>query len=240
MLQTTQFTLSDFYAEWLLLKNGIEKRAVHVSEEQNDVCKQLLVAIRNHSAQLLSNPLLVAAVYLDPRFTKTMKTAARTLAISKLMKIWQRLSEESGEPPEESDSNNPNDNNTRRSSLLEQLLAAVEGDGETQVAQHETEQDRIHRLLQEFGELPREKTSTKVLEYWEKNKETKPELFMLSQLIFINSPTQTPTERSFSAFNHIYQPRRSNLKSELLEDILLIYLNKDLFQNVVDKHLNEE
>lgn len=239
MLQNTQCTISDFCGEWLLMKYSIEKQlsTVH-SEDENDFTKQLSASVEKFSGQLLSNPMLAAAVFMDPRFTKTLKPTVRTLAISKLTKIYQRFRNQTAEqPPKPNDENN----NGKRIDRLEEMLAAAENQDESpQIQTTETEEEKIHRLLQEFSQLPREKSSTDVLKYWEKNQKTKPELFILSQIVLFVPPTQIPTERSFSKFNHIYQPRRSNLDSKLLEDILLINLNKDLFENVVRERVGSE
>lgn len=240
MLQREDYTMSDFYAEWLLLKGGLRKKAAsNISTEAKDLAKQLITSMDEYSAQLLTNPMLAAALFLDPRFTKIMTSTMRMLAISKLIKIWKRMREDESRTLQVQEVNVSN--NSKRSDLLEELLDIEENDraGSLHVSQTtETDDEKIHRLLNEFAELPREKSTVEVLKYWEANKCTKPELFKLSQVVFVVAPTQTPTERSFSNFSHIFQPRRAKIDDDLLRDILIINLNKDLFEQFVQKFLS--
>lgn len=224
MLQTTNFTLSDFHAEWLILKNNIKIEA-DSSDAHNDYAKQFLLSMDKYSGQLLSNPMYVSCVYLDPRFTKTLNLTQKTLAISKLLKVYERIINEENEH-----FNAVCDNNkTNRLDMLENIIAE-ECDVVESTIENNTE--TIHRLLQEFAQLPRERASINILDYWEKNKTSKPELFKLSQIVYAAAPTQTSTESSFSTLGHIFSSRRTKIKDKLLEDILIINLNKDLFYKI--------
>lgn len=241
MLQTSNFTLSDFYAEWLLMKSAVRKRANTSSIEINNLARQLLFSLIKYSAQLLANPMLAAAVFMDPRFTRTMEKTPRKLAITKLLKIWDRLNRQ-----KQTDIQLPaaeNRDEISRLDELEELLAEAEVSERDPIDASpisiESDNEKMLNILEKFSDLPREKPNTSVIEFWDTNKLDKPELFQLSEIVFLNSPTQTYTERTFSAFNHIYSQRRSKLKHELLEDILLIYLNKDLFYKVAVQHLQE-
>lgn len=227
MLQTTNFTISDFHGEWRILKCEVKAEA-GCSNEQNDYAKQLLLSIDKYSGQLLSNPMYVAAVFLDPRFTKTLNLNQRTLAISKLMKIHQRVKE--GENTSRTDPCANKESN--RLDLLEALIAEECDDVVSQTEL--SEREIIHRLLVDFAELPREKVTVNVLEYWNRNRETKVELFKLSQIVYAAAPTQTPTESSFSKLGHIFSSRRTKIKDKLLEDILIVNLNKDLFYKITE------
>lgn len=104
---------------------------------------------------------------------------------------------------------------------------------------NETEEDKIHRLIQTFYASKRENSDINVLKYWEDEKLKMPELYELSQLIYCNSATQVATERSFSALTFIFNNYRTNLKSVILTAILIIKANKDLFGEIVNKHLLE-
>lgn len=243
MLQTPGFTLSDFYAEWLLMEGLMKKQASETLNENNDLLNQLLNSLKTYSAQLLANPMLAAAVFLDPRFSRTMKKTPRTLAISKLLKLWERINNNEIAPMQVDDQKQ-NTENFHRLDALEVFLAETEisniGAIAIPLSTNESNSDKMHRLLEEFNDFPREKPVTKVIEYWEANKETKPELYRLSLVVNVISPTQVPTEKSFSIFNHVFSPKRYNLKHHLLEDIMLINLNKDLFEVIVDKHLKQK
>lgn len=53
------------------------------------------------------------------------------------------------------------------------------------------------------------------------------------------SPTQVVVERAFSTLNHVFGCHRSQLKGCLLDDILLICLNADLFELVNMEDISE-
>lgn len=74
--------------------------------------------------------------------------------------------------------------------------------------------------------------SQSVLEYWEKAKEIYPDLYKLAMVVFSVPPTEVQIERDFSSLDFIFTKRRGSLGYERLEDIMLIYLNKDLFYEV--------
>lgn len=51
-------------------------------------------------------------------------------------------------------------------------------------------------------------------------------------IIHAIAPTQITVERNFSVIAYVFNARRSNLSQKLLEDILMIVLNGDLFEIV--------
>lgn len=213
MLQTTNFTLSDFHAELLILKNNIKIEA-ESSNAHNDYAKQFLLSMDKYSGQLLSNPMYVSSVYSDPRFTKTLNLSQKTVAISKLLKVYERIHYEENEH-----FNGVRDNNkTNRLYMLENIIAK-ECDVVESTIENNTDNETIHRLLQEFAQLPRERATINILDYWGKNKISKPELFKLSQIVYAAAPTQTSTESSFSTLGHIFSSRRTKIKDKLLEDL---------------------
>lgn len=68
--------------------------------------------------------------------------------------------------------------------------------------------------------------------FWESKKNSDPELYMLAKVIFAIAPTQAIVERSFSTLTHTFPPNRSRLDEDLLDDILIICLNKDLMEKI--------
>lgn len=71
-----------------------------------------------------------------------------------------------------------------------------------------------------------------VLDFWESFKRSSPLLYNVAMAIFSIPPTEVQIERDFSSLNHILSDRRYRLSAELLEAILLIHLNKDLFHQI--------
>lgn len=69
-------------------------------------------------------------------------------------------------------------------------------------------------------------------------------LYWISNIIFAIPPTQVEVERSFSALNNIFTESRYNLNKLLLENILLIHTNKEMFyeikiQDIADINVEE-
>lgn len=77
------------------------------------------------------------------------------------------------------------------------------------------------------------KVKTNVLEYWESNKRSKPELYELSRVVYCVPPTQAATERANSNLSIVFGRLRASIGQTLLEDILLIRPNADLFHVIV-------
>lgn len=233
-LQRTNYTLSDFYGQWLLMENAIT-REKNASTDDMNLAEHLLKNLILYRGQLLANPMMVSVVFLDPRFSSTMKLCAKTLSISKLTKIFLRLNGEQL-TEEEEEVNSPDDE-------LELFLTAQERELSNELHDvvhiNESPEQKIHRLLQEFTKLDREHAKINVLDYWENKKMEMPELYSLSQIIFTIAATQTHTERSFSTFAFIFSNYRTRINQTLLTDILIIRPNKDLFDEIVVEHLNE-
>lgn len=91
-LQRNNITLSDVYGEWLMLQYAVTKKnSSETSSHGIDLAKNLKDSLVFYQGRLFANPMMVAAIFLDPRFKGTMKLSAKNLAISKLTKIWMQL-----------------------------------------------------------------------------------------------------------------------------------------------------
>ena len=84
-------------------------------------------------------------------------------------------------------------------------------------------------LLNSFANELRLEKNENVLQYWEQFKESKQELYELSQVVLAVPATQVSVERAFSGLKYILLPLQTNMSEQLLEDILLIHSNH-LFQ----------
>lgn len=238
-LQRNNITLSDVYGEWIMLQHAVTKK---VSSEAStpgiDLAKNLKDSLVFYQGRLFANPMVVAAIFLDPRFKGTMKLSAKSLAISKLTRIWMQLKRKKS-----LDQNwhgiTEGDKNATLSDLLAEQERELCCNLEEVAVVNESEEDKIHRLLQTFYASKRENPDINVLKYWEAEKFKMPELYELSQLVYCTSATQVATERSFSALTFIFNNYRTNLKSDILTAILITKANKDLFEEIVNQHLLE-
>lgn len=169
----------------------------------------------------MNNPMLLAAVFLDPRFCSFLKSPHKTLAIAKLLKlndeIQKRKINESGIEDDELD-----------------CYLASEIDHNNL-----SEREKLQSLLEQFSQQSAEKTKINVLQYWNENKKSKPELYLLSKVVFSVAPTQVATERANSTLSFVFSRYRSNLGQTLLKDILVMRPNADLFDDIFNERLNK-
>ena len=88
---------------------------------------------------------------------------------------------------------------------------------------------RILTYLDEFEYAPRLDKKANVLQYWEAQKITKPELYLLASVVLAVPVTQVSVERTFSSLKYVLSPYRASLKPDRLEQVLLSRCN-DMLQ----------
>lgn len=96
----------------------------------------------------------------------------------------------------------------------------------------------IEAVIDEFQPEPKP-LSASVLEYWQSAKQDHTELYKLALVIFSIPPTKVQIERDFSLLKFVFSDRRCSIASERLEEIMLIHLNKDLFELVNHEAIEE-
>lgn len=72
-----------------------------------------------------------------------------------------------------------------------------------------------------------------VWEFWKSRKSSHPELYQVASLIFSVPSNQVSVERAFSALRLVLADQRTSLGEEMLEIILLLKLNIQLFNEVL-------
>ena len=82
-------------------------------------------------------------------------------------------------------------------------------------------------MLQNYN-VQQERVNRKIniLEYWRNMKTVQPELYKLSVVVFAVPATQVSVERLFSGLKFILSPLRSTINGSVLEDQLLIRVNR--------------
>lgn len=85
-MQSKSFTLSDLYGAWLEIEMYL-KRRITVTNRSTDFANQLLSSMDKYKAQLILNPMMICAIYMDPRFACTLSQDNKLLARSKLIEL---------------------------------------------------------------------------------------------------------------------------------------------------------
>lgn len=223
-LQSETVTLSDFFGFWTSLRIKLSKR-------EDELSKHLLEQMNEYHKLLINNPVVAAAVYLDPRYQRALKND-HSLAINFLTNLFIKMKSLNCETDTNLIANEIDVDSDDSLQNLEEFLhacGAAQSNIPRVIPSEENRESRIKEILQDFlgVEIP---LSSSVLEYWEKNKNQRPEMYQLASVVFAIPPTQTTVERAFSTLAIILTSRRTRLNSDCLEDILLVRLNSDLIE----------
>lgn len=244
-LQKKELTLSDVYGIWLKSQLHLDACIKLKKNYKTDLAKHLLNAINERKETVFKNPLMTAALFLDPRFRRqVLRDVNKTEeAMQTLKNIWRRLialNDAPNVPVAMNISDKSVDSNVSldfdAQAELDKYLSI--GNGIVIETAHETAHEiDIEHLLDIFN--PDAISSEKsVLKYWEEAKEHNPQLYELAMVVFAVPPTEVQIERDFSKLNFIFTDRRCSLTEERLNDIMLIHLNDEIFHHVKQEELN--
>lgn len=225
-LQTPKLTLSDMYGRYLKISEVDLNRLIRTNVgSQPKFAEMLHKSLENRKPMILNHPLVFSSVYLDPRYRHTLSDNQLRMAKETLFK-WHgkihALKSENIEPDKTKDSFdefiktvNQADYQTSRSfnvSCSQPVAFALMLD------QYEKEQRRIHY-------------KENINSYWDKHRD-KAALYELAKFIQSIPPTQVEIEKSFSVVGFILNQYRTSLKTNSLDDIIVIKLNDDLFERI--------
>lgn len=182
----------------------------------------LLNQMNSRHDMLINNPVLIATVYMDPRYQCAL-TSQKELAIETLSKIHRKIRDLA---PVQGDEEILDESNTSLDGIEANLAQYL--DSCSASARRQETQD-IELKIRSLGGM-KEPIKSSVIEFWNKRKEQLPELYELAMALMAIPPTQSTVERSFSALGLILTSRRTNLGDEVLQDILLVRFNYHLLQ----------
>lgn len=214
----------------------IELHKSHTASFLTDLAKHLLHDIEERKETIFKNPLMAAALLLDPRFRRQIKQNEDKLDEAKraLMNIWRRLKfleTNAGEIEDMSVSINEKSPNSSfefdETAALNDFLT-----GNQDVIPKATEKETDIEHLLDIFDPPVMSADTDVVQFWQDNKEEQKELYELAMIVFSIPPTEVKIETDFSKLNFVFTDRRCNLTEERLEDIMTIHLNEELFHQV--------
>lgn len=235
-LQKATCTLSDFYGFWLWSQLKLSKFEVNLN--RTNLPKKLLAALEEKKKDLLQNRAMLCAVYLDPRYKSDLTDNQVALVKITLGNLWDELQSTSN--PNEIPvivGHDPTEANADEIDLVEQYFAEMEQGDQLNVQTRQISRLDFLLLLEEYEQVKRLHHSTSVLQYWEEQKITMPQIYDVAGIFVAIPPTQATVERSFSALAFIFTPRRTKLDSVLLEKILTIKLNKDVAQQIFTEQI---
>jgi hypothetical protein len=219
--QRADLTVSEAYAQWIRMRLQVESTS-------NEYTAEMLRVLRKHANKMLNDDCVLAGVFLDPRFQILLDDEQKIKAKDHIKAVYNFLKHSR---PQTSSQNSIAEtlNTSQNSSIildpLERLLASL--DGPTEGSTPTTSILTLEEILNRFEKHPRiSDANFNVLKFWTNISGEFLELQEAAFTIFSAASTQVSVERAFSALKFILSDQRGNLEPQLLEDILLLYLNQ--------------
>lgn len=241
-LQKRSLTLSDVFGIWLKMTLHLEA-CVKKGYNETELAQHLLDTMNERKEEIMNNPMMLSAIFLDPRFRIqiTRDESKVQQAKNNLMNIWRRLlTLEKSEPAEEEKETNISNQSEKSFEYDEQaeLDNYLSGCTAEPTVPNETRRDvDIEHLLDTFDPEPLKSTES-VIKFWEDNKHKHIELYKLAVVVMAIPPTEVQKERDFSKLNFVFTNRRCRLTEERLDDIMTINLNTEMFYLVKSEEIN--
>lgn len=243
-MQADAFTLSDLYGAWIMIRVCLlqySKRANRLT----DLPEASLKNMKIYEPKLFMNPLLLAAVYSDPRYSQTLEGKQKAVARNIIEAIYNR-NDQPNVSRNDNDTTVVNDNDDPSlDEAFANYLNTMASTSSLSPERPDHDGDFIFRTellalqteLNKFEELPMLPPKTNVLDFWEKQKFQFPMLYKISRCVLGVPSTQTIIERLFSSFAFSLNSLRTQLGPKLLQQILFIRGNRELFDEIAAREI---
>lgn len=240
-LQNADFTLTDFYGWLKIMDMKLKKIISDPSKNRTRLATKLLHCLDERKDQLIENPFMQCAIFLDPRFKRDIdgNTVKVQMVKTLLQDIWdlnqsiKQKNIETSPVTDERPSNSSDKMEDLYAELDELQMGEVGTDDRNEIAVAVDTYEAIAAGL-------RMKSNESIQSFWDSNKtEIGAQLYEIACIIFAIPPTQASVERSFSALKFLFSDYRYGLSEQRLEDLMIVHLNKDLFYLVRDEDLNQ-
>lgn len=236
-LQNPFITLSDVYGIWtkMTLRLGA---CASKDAFKTGLPQKLVTALNARKEFIFNTPEMESCLFLDPRFRTVILNNRDSCDRAKeyLLSLWGRIN--SSTQLNTSKSVASNGSSEFHVSFDEQAeLNRLLSQGECFTTQQLNQQNQNGLGIEEAIELFQPEllpSENSLFEFWETQKQSP--LYSLAMAVFSIPPTQVKIEQNFSSVGHVFTERRFQLSEERLKDILLIHLNKEVF-NLVKEEL---
>ncbi|XP_062549894.1 uncharacterized protein LOC134214559 [Armigeres subalbatus] len=233
-MQEKHCSLNDFYISWLQATCMVEK------EIDNPFHDPLLETLNTRLKLLMENMVFKAAIFLDPRlnFLGSKLFASvdeREAVMNFIINTYNRIVNTACVSSTPSSSTNvqstpaPDCVNKDVSDELEDYITRMIGGCSANISGTPS----FHIQLRQLEVEPRQPHHYDVWNHWLARKRTHPELYAVAMVVLAAPSNQVSVERAFSALALVLSDLRTGLAEKTLEEILLVKLNREIFQKVV-------
>ncbi|XP_065084689.1 uncharacterized protein LOC135706932 [Ochlerotatus camptorhynchus] len=226
-MQSEHVSLPDFYLQWLLAVMEVSKLT------QNPFATPLTAALTNRIENLKTSRAFKMALYLDPRLnymgSKLFTSDEKELIQNYIIETYKRISSYQNPAPSAAVAS-PATTETTEDDFDHYLTELF---GECSSSTGETRDSAFLQQLKALEVEPRQNHSHDVWKHWTDRRTTHPELSAVASVVLATPSNQISVERAFSALALILTDHRSTLGEENLSSILLVKLNKDLFEEIM-------
>lgn len=231
-LQSEQLLVSDAVCHWLLMMGKLENLCIAGDNTTvKRLAKKLLTPLKARWEIIKKNTIIISGWYLDKKLNAMLnedeKTSARSfiLMIARKMKLIEADTENDEEQdiPEQEILDNEDED------LLENLIGSV---GKQQQRQEKPRKGtgRLTKLkneIEDYEKLPRITAARpNNLKWWNERSKDFPLLSRIALVTLSVPVTEVSVERLFSHLKIVVSDRRTNLRSEIIEAILFLRINK--------------
>lgn len=246
VLQKNDFTLSDFYGCFQIIELRLNKIIESPQPKTTNLAQLLLQCVNKRKSKLIETPLMICAVYLDPRYKCIIELDHEKIQLAKMTieHIWNRLTSVKGIVSKKKDKPIAKKDNmdTFYAELDLHLNLSLCLQSSTGMESSSTVDSKcavINAISKYESKISgtRMQSNKSIHEYWENEKEEFGVLYEVACIVFAIPPTQASVERNFSALKYMLTDKRYNLKPELLESLLLIHLNRTFFFEIRSKEI---
>lgn len=238
-LQKHDLTLSDSYGIWLQMKAHLQSSAVK-QICKTDFSSRFIDALDRRKEVIFNNRAMLAAIYLDPRYRWNILHDENLVEQAKqmLLNLWRRLVRLRPEQANNSITNCSNESSGmlnidfNNPQVLNEYLSHNSTDQDMQ--QHCDIELEIELFQPE--KLP---CDASIISYWQSMKEKNKDLYKLAMVIYGIPGSETQIERDFSLLEFIFNQRRYCLSPDMIEAILCINLNPEIFYQIKNEKLSK-
>lgn len=223
-MQKVGYGLCDFYISWLRLQKNLDR--FHAEETLLNLTYELERALEKRKSEVLDTPMMLAAIYLDPRVKFKLNATQKECAMLYLKQLNTRNQQLASNRDEVQAENETFLANNTLDELNEEFNSAQ---------MYEIDDDPVsdtNLLMIAFAEYEKVKHvdfKNTVMNFWRIHKNDFPLIYPLACIVHAIPASQCLEERHFSSFSYIRNSKRCTLGAENVQNILTVRLNKELF-----------